>query len=360
MEQLSAIETSQRFLQNPIIAPKDLKPSAKGLEVKAVLSPSVFRYNKKTWLLIQVVEGFSQSGSVVSVPILDELGEIKRIQFPKDDPLFECSDDRTITYNGTRQSLTLSHLRILCSDDGKEFYESEDYLPIFGKGPLEEWGIEDCCVVEISGIFSITYRMLSTRGAGVGLIQTRDWRRFDPKGMIFSSNNRGCSIFEEKIRDKYYALHHPYHSTQQASGIWVAESPDGFHWGNHRCLATARKSMWDAVRVRAGGVPINTPQGWLVIYQGTDHDNRVSIGAMLLDIKNPCLVIGRCDSSFFEAQEPYELSGDATPKIVSNGHLVIGDKLQLYYSASDRVICGATFSIKQILSLLTPEKISLQ
>ena len=35
--------------------------------------------------------------------------------------------------------------------------------------------------------------------------------------------------------------------------------------------------------------------------------------------------------------------------VFTNGHLVDGDRVTIYYGASDSVICGARFSIREIL-----------
>jgi len=57
-----------------------------------------------------------------------------------------------------------------------------------------------------------------------------------------------------------------------------------------------------------------------------------------------------------EPTESYELNGFFGNVIFTNGHLVIGDRLQLYYGASDEVICGAELSIKEIVGSLSPQK----
>ena len=74
--------------------------------------------------------------------------------------------------------------------------------------------------------------------------------------------------------------------------IWLAESPDLIHWGNHRCIARTPDGMWDSVRVGAGAAPIRTPEGWLEIYHGATSNIRYCLGALLLDIREPWKVLG--------------------------------------------------------------------
>jgi len=356
MQNVSVLDIARRFKQNPLLTPGDVKPSRKEMTVECLLNPGVFRFEKKTWLLIRVAERPVQTDGYISLPVYNDSGEIKILQFAKDDPDLDCTDPRLIRYKGNDYLTTLSHLRLMCSEDGKKFYDPENYSPIFGKGELETYGIEDCRVTEVKGLFHLTYTMVSSYGVGVGLIQTRDWQRFDRKGMIFPPHNKDCAIFEEKIRDKYYALHRPSSPELGGNYIWLAESPDSIHWGNHKCVATTRKGMWDSKRIGAGCSPIETPKGWLAIYHGADEHHRYCLGALLLDINDPSKLIARSETPLMEPAEPYELKGFFGNVIFTNGHLVTGDKLQIYYGASDEVICGAELSIQEILNSLSYKK----
>jgi len=349
MQPEPSLDFANRFKENPLVVPGDVKPSSTAMTVECLLNPGVFSFDKKTWLLVRVAERPEQKEGYVSIPIYNEHGAVEILQFKKTDPDLDCKDPRVIRYKDKDYLTTLSHLRLMCSDDGRKFYERQDFGPIFGKDPLEAYGIEDCRVTEINGLYLLTYTMVSSFGVGVGLIQTRDWKRFERKGMILPPHNKDCAIFEEKIRDKYFALHRP--SSPQLGGnyIWLAESPDLVHWGHHKCIATTRKDMWDSARIGAGCAPIRTPQGWLAIYHGADENNRYCLGALLLDLYDPARVIARSDYPILEPSEKYELHGFFGNVVFSNGHLVSGDKINLYYGASDEVICGAELSISEIL-----------
>ncbi len=327
MQNVSVLDLAKRFEQNPLVSPKDIKPSSEGMIVECLLNPGVFRFDKKIWLLIRVAERPAQKEGYVTVPVYDKEGDIEILQFDKADPDLDFTDPRVIRYKGKDYLTTLSHLRLMCSTDGKTFYEPEDYEPIFGKDPLEAYGIEDCRVTEIDRVFHLTYTMVSSYGVGVGLIQTRDWKHFERKGMIFPPHNKDCAIFEDKIKDKYFALHRP--SSHQLGGnyIWIAESPDLIHWGHHKCIATTRRNSWDSARVGGGCSPIRTAKGWLAIYHGADENQRYCLGALLLDIKNPHQVMARSEFPIMEPSEDYELNGFFGNVIFTNGHLVNGDIL---------------------------------
>jgi predicted GH43/DUF377 family glycosyl hydrolase len=354
MQDFMVADISNRLAQNPLLTPLDLKPSHAGMVIECLLNPGVFTFDNKIWLLIRVAERPEQVENQISFPVYNEKGEVQIIRFDKSDPNLDFTDPRVIRYKGTDYLTTLSHLRLVCSDDGKTFHEAEGYAPIFGKNPLEAYGIEDCRVTLIEGIYNLTYTMVSSYGVGVGLMQTKDWRNFDRKGMIFPPHNKDCAIFSERINGKYYALHRP--SSPQLGGnyIWIAESTDLLHWGKHKCIAATRQNSWDSGRVGAGASPIRTSKGWLEIYHGADADHRYCLGALLLDLKDPTQVLARSERPIMEPNKDYELKGFFGNVIFTNGHLVEGDKIRMYYGASDEVICGAEFSIKEILSTLLP------
>ena len=251
MNEISIADLAMRFEQNPLLTAKNLKPSREDMVVECLGSPGVFRFAKKKWLLVCVTERPKQTDDIIRVARQQD-GEIQILEFSKSDPHFDFSDSRVIHYKGDNYPTSLSHLRLMCSDDGENFSVAEDYDPIFGDGELEEYGIKDCRVTEINGIFYLTYTMVSSSGVGVGLIQTRDWKRFDRKGMILPPYNSNFTIFEEKIRDRYFALHCPGTHELGENYIWIAESPDTIHWGHHKCIAKTREGMWDSARVGAG------------------------------------------------------------------------------------------------------------
>lgn len=345
-------DIAKRFPQNPLLSPKDIMASSPSMKVACLLNPGVFRFENLTYLLIRVAEQPIQTEGKVAIPFYNEHGELQIKTFERADPALDCSDARVIRYGGKDYLTTLSHLRLLCSKDDLSFYEPEGYSPLFGKGVLEAYGIEDCRVTEIKGVYHLTYTMVSSLGVGVGLMQTRDWKTFDRRGMILPPHNKDCVIFSEKIKGKYYALHRP--SSPQLGGnyIWLAESLDLLHWGNHQCLVTTRTDHWDSVRIGAGTAPIKTAEGWLEIYHGADERNRYCLGALLLDLHDPSIVLARSQQPIMEPTTDYELTGFFGNVVFTNGHLVKGDALTLYYGASDEVVCGAHFSIQEILESL--------
>jgi len=350
-------DIAKRFAENPLLSPSDLSPSRDGLEITCLLNPGVFTFQGKTWLIVRVAERPKQTENIISFPILTESGSIDIMEIETNHPELIADDARVINYMGSDYLTTLSHLRLLCSDDGINFYEPEGYPALVGEGIHETFGIEDCRVAEIDGTYYLTFTSVSPNGVGVGLRTTTDWKHFEKHGLIFPAHNKDCAIFEEKINGLYYAIHRPSSVDIGGNYIWIASSPDGIHWGNHKCIVKTRKGHWDSKRVGGGAAPIKTEKGWLEIYHGANDRHQYCLGAFLLDLNDPYKVLARTEEPIMRPLEEYELKGFFGHVVFTNGHIVEpdGDTVTVYYGAADEFVCAAKFSVNEILSLLKYE-----
>ena len=346
-------DIAKRFPENPLLSPSDILPSHKDLQIACLLNPGVFQFDGKIWMIIRVAERPEQKNNAISFPVLTAKG-VEVIEISKDDPELDSSDARVIKYKEVDYLTTLSHLRLVCSDDGRQFYEPKGYPLLTGEGYLESFGIEDCRVSYIEGVYYLTYTAVSTNGVGVGLRTTSDWKNFQSHGMILPPHNKDCAIFEENINGLFYALHRPSSVEIGGNFIWLASSLDGIHWGNHQCILKTRENLWDSARIGAGASPIKTEKGWLSIYHGANRNYQYCLGAFLMDLENPSKVIARAEEPIMIPTEEYELSGFFGNVVFTNGHIINPDwdSVIIYYGASDEFVCGAEFSIKEIFSQL--------
>ena len=345
------MDIAKRNEQNPILRPNDFEPAIKGMEIACLLNPGVFRLNGKIGLIIRVAERPRQQEGKVSFPVYTKEG-FKVLEFDKNDPDLDLSDPRVINYKGHDYLTTLSYFRLAFSEDGAHFSEDGAFPPIFGSRKSESFGIEDCRVATMSDGYFLTFTEVSPVAVGVGMMHTKDFRHFTHEGMIFPPHNKDCALFEEKIGDMYYAFHRPSSPELGGNFMWIAESPDRIHWGRHTCIATTREGHFDSARLGAGAPPIRTSEGWLEIYHGATQENRYCLGAMLLDINDPTKVIARTEEPIMAPIAPYEQTGFFGNVVFTNGHIVDGDNIHLYYGASDEVICQADLSISEIMKIL--------
>jgi predicted GH43/DUF377 family glycosyl hydrolase len=99
-------------------------------------------------------------------------------------------------------------------------------------------------------------------------------------------------------------------------------------------------------------VPIKTDEGWLEIYHGSDIDDKYTLAAVLLDLKNPTQVISRAKVPLMEPQAPYELQGFYGNVVFSCGAVEKDGDVLIYYGASDEYTAVAKTSIDRIMSTL--------
>ena len=191
-------DIAKRFTQNPLLSPKDLKASKNGLEITCLLNPGVFTFQNKTWLLVRVAERPAQNDDIISFPVLTASGDVEIIEIKKDDPDLIATDARVINYKGVDYLTTLSHLRLVCSDDEINFYEPGGFPQLVGEGILQSFGIEDCRVALLENKFWLTFTAVSANGVGVGLRTTTNWKSFDTHGMILPPHNKDCAILKKK------------------------------------------------------------------------------------------------------------------------------------------------------------------
>jgi len=343
-------DIAKRFVENPILSPANVAPSTVGLEAKCVFNPGAFRYRGRVGLLLRVAEFAPWDEKIARVPVLSSSG-LRIREFDRHAPGFAFTHPARFMAEGWMWLTSLSHFRLAWSEDGIHFSAGERPT-IYPRGALESFGIEDARVTEIDGEFLITFAQVSPSGVGAGMIATRDWESFDRRGMVLPSHNRECVVFTERIGGDYVCLHRPSGAGMGGHFLWLARSPDGIHWGRHACIAQPRPGKWDEGRIGACAAPVRTGDGWLTIYHGATRQGRYCLGGMLLDYEDPTHIIARSEEAIMEPLRDYEKKGFVNDCIYSNGHVINGDTLTVYYGAADRVTCGARFSVREILDSL--------
>ncbi len=342
-----------RYENNPVIRPDEIKPSREDFEVTGVFNPAVTRCADEIILLARVAERpISTEANVVLSPYYDiKKRAVDVIKFRKDDASIDFSDPRLVkTAEGTYLT-SLSHFRVAKSKDGKNF-EICNKPSIFATNEYESFGLEDARITAIDGRFYITYVAVSRYGVTTSLASTEDFKDFKRHGIVFCPENKDVAIFPEKINEKFYALHRPASPLFGKNELWIAESPDLIHWGNHRYLMGTTPDSWDEAKIGTGAVPIRTDEGWLEIYHGADRNNRYCLGAVLLDDRQPWKILARSEKPIFEPEAEYEQAGFFGNVVFCCGLFPEAGRLNIYYGAADTSICYAQISLEGILKNL--------
>jgi predicted GH43/DUF377 family glycosyl hydrolase len=341
----------KRLDTNPLLTPDDLTPTSEGLEVLCTLNPGAVKFNDEILLLVRVGQRpVPGEGYVSYLCWHEDTGEQKTHRISTDDPNLEIRDGRGYYYSDKMVLSSLSHLHIARSRDGQNFtFDPEP--AIVPTTRYEAFGCEDARITFINDRYYITYTAVSEHGVTVMMAQTEDFVTFDKCGLLFPPYQKDVVIFPRKIDGMYVCRHRPYGNEFNDPCIWTARSPDLVSWGAHEMTQAPIPGTWASQRVGCGGVPIETPHGWLEIFHAADHNGRYGLGAMLSDLDNPHIVLARSTEPVFEPEAPYELQGVFSSCVFTNGVLADDDgTLRVYYGAADGVCAGAVSTIDEMVA----------
>jgi predicted GH43/DUF377 family glycosyl hydrolase len=272
-----------RYEENPLITPKDVKPYHAGYEVIGAFNAGIAVYQDEIFMLLRVAERPIQDvAGFVKVPVFNpNTGRVDLIELPVDDVRYDFADPRVVrdvtTVSGFAYLTSISYIRIARSKDGHRFTVDEEPF-VYPSGRLETYGIEDPRVTQIGDTYYVYFSAVSPVGIGVNMVSTKDFQKIMRHGMIFCPDNKDVLIFPEKVNGKYYALSRPTVKSIGWPEIWIAESENLIHWGNHQHLVGLRTGMWDGGRIGGGAVPFRTDKGWLELYHGATAEHRYCMG----------------------------------------------------------------------------------
>ncbi len=321
-----------------------LEPYGNGFESKAVFNPGIIKKDGIVYMLYRAVGDLSTYASDFGLAISHDNKTFKRIS---DQPIFTHHNE-------------------------------------FTKG-----AVEDPRIVEIDGVFYITYvavpqpvfeqghapehreKPLITSG---GLLTTTDFKNFVDKGIItpLNSDNKDIVLFPEKISGKYALLHRPNFwsrhgiSSSEASRynielpfekdklpakplVWLSYSEDLITWNNHVVLYDMLVESDD--KIGPGMPPLKTPEGWVVIFhhvESTSEGRIYSAKAVLLDLVRPYKVIARIPYNILTPETPYEKDAFVKNVVFPTGGFIEDDTLYVYYGAGDTSIGLATGSMSEL------------
>ena len=115
--------------------------------------------------------------------------------------------------------------------------------------------------------------------------------------------------------------------------------------------------MWDANKIGLSPPPLETPEGWLILYHGvrsTAGGSLYRLGLALLDLEDPCRVLRRTDEWVFAPEAPYERHGDVDDVVFPCGWILdkASGAIRLYYGGADTCVALATARLSDLLSFL--------
>ncbi|HEX7347291.1 MAG TPA: hypothetical protein VF253_10915 [Candidatus Limnocylindrales bacterium] len=227
------------------------------------------------------------------------------------------------------------------------------------RDPEETWGCEDPRLTWLAEReeWAIAYTAYSRRGPLVSIATTRDFTAVQRLGPALPPENKDAALFPRRFNGRWAMIHRPS-PLRGGAHMWISYSPDLRHWGDHGLLLEARDgAWWDAGKIGLGPPPLETADGWLVLYHGVHSTSDGPIyraGLALLDLEDPRTVLHRTDEWVFGPMAPYEMTGDVGRVVFPCGWVVDepSDRLQLYYGAADSVVATATARLSEVLAVV--------
>jgi predicted GH43/DUF377 family glycosyl hydrolase len=254
----------------------------------------------------------------------------------------------------------ISHLHVARSTDGETNwrFDPEPLLKAdVDRDPEETWGCEDPRLTWVpeQQEWAIAYTAYSRRGPLVSLATTRDFRTVRRLGPVMPPEDKDAALFPVRFGGRWAMIHRPS-PLRGGAHMWLSWSPDMRHWGDHKLLLEAHSgAWWDAGKIGLGPPPLETPEGWLVMYHGvrTTSDGPIyRAGLALLDHEDPGLVLRRTDEWVFAPEAAYEITGDVGRVVFPCGWVrdEAADRLRLYYGAADSVVGLATARFSDVMA----------
>lgn len=217
-------------------------------------------------------------------------------------------------------------------------------------------GCEDPRITQMGDrlyMFYTAYDGTNPPGVAVTSIATKDflkkkWSWADPTIITPSGiDNKNACLFPEKIKGQPFVFHRAYNhicfdpvkslnfETDKIESITPIIGP--------------RVGMWDSQKVGIASPPIKTKKGWLLFYHGVSDDSIYRVGAALLKLKDPSVVLARTTDYVFEPEMDYEKSGQFPNVVFPCGILNRNGTIFMYYGGGDSVIGIATANLDKIL-----------
>lgn len=227
-------------------------------------------------------------------------------------------------------------------DKNKIPFEDENgnpFMPVYAYDPR---------LVKVEDVYYIIWCQ-DFYGAAIGMARTTDFKRFVRVENPFLPFNRNAVLFPRKIHGNFMMLSRPSDSGHTPFGdIFVSESPDLVYWGKHRHVMGKSEEWWQSLKIGGGAAPIETSEGWLLIYHGVSNTCNgyvYSIGGAILDIDEPSKVKYRCGNYLLTPEEWYEERGFVPNVTFPCATLQDAEtnRLAIYYGAADSYV-GLAFA----------------
>ena len=194
--------------------------------------------------------------------------------------------------------------------------------------------------------FYATYTAYSGRAIRSELLETADFRSFRMTPLAgAAARNKGMALFPRKIDGRYAMI-----ARQDNENLYLIYSDDLYTWDGGRAILQP-EYPWEFVQIGSCGSPIELDDCWLLLTHGVGPVRKYSIGAVLLDKKDPSKVLARSREPLVRP-EPAEREGYVPNVVYTCGAMRHRDQIILPYAVSDTFSNFATIKIADLMSAI--------
>jgi predicted GH43/DUF377 family glycosyl hydrolase len=266
----------------------------------------------------------------------------------------------------------------------------------------ESQGVEDARIVKIEDLYYMTYTGYDGINARGALALSTDLKHFNKQGIIVPPITYAEFVFlaesAGKVNEYYYRNHKFYYQEadpekkimlwdknviffpRKIKGklVFLHRIRPGIQIVSTDSLNKLTKEFWnkyflnleehivldpkyphEAEYIGSGCPPIETGQGWLLIYHGVKKSRSglvYSACAALLDLNDPSIELSRLPYPLFSPEYEWELHGEVNNVVFPTGTALFGGTLFIYYGAADSVIACASVKLSELVAELLTYK----
>jgi predicted GH43/DUF377 family glycosyl hydrolase len=312
-------------------------------EASALFNPSIVRHPDQT--------GAPEHGCrfILSLRAVGE-GHISSLTFRSG----IIAEDGSVSVDPTARLASVPIIRSRTpmpnGDDVEVIFGPDEELServIFPLTDAQSNGIEDARFVEFNDngqkTFYATYTAYSGRAIRSELLATTDFQSFrmTPLGGS-ASRNKGMALFPRKIDGRYAMI-----GRQDNENLYLIYSDDLYSWDGGRSILQP-EYPWEFVQIGNCGSPIELDDCWLLLIHGVGPVRKYSIGAVLLDKRDPSKVLARSREPLVYP-EPTEREGYVPNVVYTCGAMRHRDLIILPYAVSDTFSNFATITIAGLM-----------
>jgi predicted GH43/DUF377 family glycosyl hydrolase len=192
------------------------------------------------------------------------------------------------------------------------------------------------------------------------LEENYDFNNAKIKPLLWDKN---VILFPRKINGKF-AMLHPVRPDIQL--VYFSEFSDliADFWKKYMadfadCILLSPEHQHELNYIGGGCPPIETEEGWLIIYHGVEHkeeENIYSAFAALCDLENPQKEITRLPYTLISPETEWEITGYINNVVFPIGTAIFDDLLYIYYGAVDKRIAVASVYLNDLIAELLKYK----